>query len=112
MIGQAFQPGQAAEVNISVGTSSSTTSLARTLAASSVSGQASVPSFKSFRVANIGTDGVAIAFGGSGVTAALTDTRLLPNSVEVFTVNDDVTHIAAIGVAGGNTLQVQEGSGV
>lgn len=48
--------------------------------------------------------GGAIAFikfgGSSAVSAALTDTPILPGGIYVFTIGNDVTHVAAIGTSG------------
>ena len=63
------------------------------------------------RVASPADNEVAfIRFGGSGITAALTDLPILPGTVEVFTVQDAWTHIAAIGTTG-STLYFTRGDG-
>lgn len=53
-----------------------------------------------------------IKFGTSAVTAAVTDTPILPGTVQVFTVPNDgtVTHVAAIGTAS-TTLYFTVGEG-
>lgn len=102
----AFRPNFGYAIkNIAVGAGNTTTDLTRTT-------ENGVKPYSAVRLANVGTDVVSVKFGVSGVTAATTDMKLLPNSVEVFNINPDVTHIATIGVAGGNTLQVMEGDGV
>lgn len=50
-----------------------------------------------------------IKFGESAVTAALTDTPILPGTVQVFTIAATTTHVAAIGTAG--TLYFTGGDG-
>lgn len=51
-----------------------------------------------------------IKFGSSSVTAALTDTPILPGTVQVFTVQDSMTTVAAIGTTG-TTLYFTSGDG-
>jgi hypothetical protein len=51
-----------------------------------------------------------IAFGTSAVTAAVTDTPILPGTVQVFTIPHSVTHVAAIGTAS-TTLYFTSGEG-
>lgn len=49
-------------------------------------------------------------FGTSTVTAAVTDTPLIPGEVEIFTVPPGATHIAAIGTVSTN-LYATRGDG-
>ncbi len=52
-----------------------------------------------------------INFGtSSAVTAAVTDTPILPGTVQVFTIPSDATHVAAIGSAT-TTLYFTRGDG-
>lgn len=51
-----------------------------------------------------------IKFGASTVTAALTDTPVLPGAILIFTIGNDVTHAAAIGSAT-TTLYFTNGQG-
>lgn len=51
-----------------------------------------------------------IKFGDATVTAAVTDTPILPGTVEVFTIPPGVTNVAAIGT-NGTTLYFTAGDG-
>lgn len=51
-----------------------------------------------------------IKFGGTGVTAAVTDTPILPGAIMVFTIGISVTTVAAIGTSG-TTLYFTVGLG-
>lgn len=52
-----------------------------------------------------------IAFGtSSSVTAAVTDTPILPGTVQVFSTGVNITYVAAIGTAG-TTLYFTSGEG-
>jgi len=51
-----------------------------------------------------------IKFGTSSVTAAVTDTPILPGTVQVFTIATTVTHVAAIGTTA-TTLYFTTGDG-
>lgn len=51
-----------------------------------------------------------IKFGASDVTAAVTDTPILPGTVQVFTKQPSMTTVAAIGTAG-TTLYFTSGDG-
>lgn len=51
-----------------------------------------------------------IKFGASDVTAAVTDTPILPGTAQVFTKQPSMTHVAAIGTAG-TTLYFTSGDG-
>jgi len=52
-----------------------------------------------------------IAFGtSSAVTAAVTDTPILPGTVQVFSTGVNITYVAAIGTAG-TTLYFTSGEG-
>lgn len=52
-----------------------------------------------------------INFGASTVTAAATDTPILPGTVEVFSVGSAVTHIAAITASSTQTIYHTCGDG-
>lgn len=61
-------------------------------------------------VSSLAANAIAfITFGTSAVTAALTDTPVLPGTVQVFTIPPGTTHVAAIGTAG--TLYLTRGDG-
>lgn len=65
------------------------------------------------RVANIGTQTIYIDFGtASTVAAVATSIPMLANTVEVFTVPNDVTHIAHIAGDVGSTVYVTVGEGL
>lgn len=66
---------------------------------------------KSIRVFNSGTNVVFFKLGTGNTTSASasTDTPLLPNSVETFFLQNEVTYIAAIAAGTGNTLYVTPG---
>ncbi len=51
-----------------------------------------------------------INFGSSSVTAAVTDTPVLPGTVQMFTIPQDVTNASAIGTTG-TTLYFTSGEG-
>lgn len=53
-----------------------------------------------------------INFGSSSVTAAVTDTPILPGSVQVFSPPASATHIAAICASSTQTLYATCGEGV
>jgi len=65
---------------------------------------------------NSGTDQVFVSVGGIAAVATASSMALLPNSVEVFTIPGNIAsdnvYVAAIGVAGGNTLYVSVGNGI
>lgn len=64
------------------------------------------------RVAVKGTEAAAIKAGGSTVTASDTaDMILLANSVEVFSLDTGVTHVAIDGAAG-STVYITMGTGI
>lgn len=64
------------------------------------------------RVVVSGTSVAAIKAGDSSVTAAdTTDMLLLANSVELFTLEPGVTHVAVDGAAG-STVQITMGTGI
>ena len=66
---------------------------------------------RSLRIANIGTNNVFINFGkNNSVTAVLTTSiPLLANSVSMFQLKSDITHVAAIAAAIGNTIYCTTG---
>lgn len=53
-----------------------------------------------------------IKFGTSSVTAAVTDTPILPGSVQTFSVAPQVTHVGAITASSTQTLYATSGEGV
>ncbi len=53
-----------------------------------------------------------IAFGTSAVTAAVTDTPILPGSVQTFSVPGTATHVAGITASSTQTLYFTSGEGV
>ena len=64
------------------------------------------------RVCNSGSVVAFVAFGDSGATATTTTSMpILPNTVEVFTVNPTQTHMAAITASGSTTLYLTTGVG-
>lgn len=64
------------------------------------------------RIANVGTSAAFIKIGGSAVAAATaTSMPVLANSVEVFTLNTEETHVAIIGAAGSD-VYVTMGTGI
>lgn len=68
---------------------------------------------KSVRIANVGSNTIFITFGtGSATAATTTSLPMLGNTVEVFTVNADNTHVAHISGAAGNTIYVTVGEGL
>lgn len=63
------------------------------------------------RVASSADNAIAfIRFGASTVEAAVTDMPILPGTVEVFTVQPSMSHVAAIGTTG-TTLYFTAGDG-
>ena len=65
---------------------------------------------QSVRLANVGTQVVFFNLGkSSAVTATTSNTPLLPNTTETFTLLNDITHIAAIAATTGSTLYVTTG---
>jgi hypothetical protein len=65
---------------------------------------------QSIRLTNVGSNVVFFNLGKDNTTAAgLTDVPLLPNSVETFLLPNDITYIAAIAAATGNTLYITTG---
>lgn len=69
--------------------------------------------YRSIRVVNTGTIPIFIAFGTSTVTASLsTSMPIQPASVELFTLDQDVTHIAVIASGTGPALYTTIGQGI
>src|ERR1700693_948748 len=65
---------------------------------------------QSVRLTNVGSNVVFFTFGkDSTIAATNTDVPVLPNSVETFLLPKDITYIAAIAAATGNTLYVTTG---
>lgn len=52
-----------------------------------------------------------IKFGSATVEAAVTDTPVLPGTVEIFTIPPGTTHIAAIVAASTSTIYITRGDG-
>lgn len=69
---------------------------------------------RALRIANIGTQVVFIELTtGTAIAASLTTSvPLLPGSVEVFTLANDITHVATIAAATGSTLYITYGEGM
>lgn len=64
------------------------------------------------RVAVVGTEKASIKAGGATVTSSdTTDMILIANSVEVFTLDEGVTHVAIDGTAG-STVYITMGTGI
>lgn len=64
------------------------------------------------RIANTGTAVAFVEFGESTIAATTTTSvPILPNTVEVFSVNPVQTHVAAITVSGTTTLYITTGRG-
>ncbi len=53
-----------------------------------------------------------IKFGSSTVTAAVTDTPILPGSVQTFSIPPDATYVAGITASSTQTLYFTSGEGV
>ena len=102
-----FAPLDDATSEIDVSGSTGNVALALT---DSLGGQVS-----NIRIYNDGTATAWIAFGGSGVTAALTDIPIGPGMAEVFTlpVNEtDTTHFAAIAAGATGKIYASIGYGI
>jgi len=98
-----FTPG--ATATLSATTSSSNAALSNQAAAQNVGGQ-------QCRIAAPAGGSIAfIKFGTSSVTAAVTDTPILPGSVEMFTIPANATHVAVITGTSTQTLYVTTGYG-
>jgi hypothetical protein len=70
---------------------------------------------RSVRIVNSGTDITFIEFtpGPFGVAATVAASMpMLPNTVEVFLLQNDLAYLKVIGVAGGNTIYVTYGEGL
>lgn len=69
---------------------------------------------RALRVVNLGTDTSFIEFTATvGLVAAVTTSMpLLPNSVEIFTVTNEMNNMRVIGTAGGNTVYITYGEGM
>jgi len=55
---------------------------------------------------------VYIRFGETGVVATSADIPMLPNTIEIFTVGQGVTHIAALTDAGTAVVRAKAGLGI
>lgn len=84
-----------------------TVTLAVTTASADV---ALTPGNSCIRVVNAGTSLAFFRTGGATQTAVITDTPLLPNSMEIFSIPNTTSHFAAIGAAA-TTLYVTVGEG-
>lgn len=67
---------------------------------------------RTVRIYNAGSVAVALAFGDSAVTAAATDLTMPPGAVEVFSVQQGLTHVAARAASGSCTLNITAGEGI
>ena len=63
------------------------------------------------KIYNPGTAIVNVKLGTSGVTAALTDTPILPGATEILNTNGTATYLAAIAASGTPTLIITTGTG-
>lgn len=64
------------------------------------------------RMANVGTQTIFIDFvTTTGTAVATTSIPLLANTVEVFTLGNDITHVSAIAGTTGSTLYITYGEG-
>lgn len=91
---QPFSPG--ATVTLAVTTASANVQIAA--------------GFNVIRVVNAGTGLAFFRTGTSSQTALITDTPILPNSMEIFSVPENTTNFGAIGAAT-TTLYVTVGEG-
>jgi len=65
---------------------------------------------QSMRIANIGTQTIFVNFGTSAVAAVLaTSMPILPNTVETFCLQNEVTYVAAIAASTGSTMYITTG---
>lgn len=68
---------------------------------------------RALRVANIGTQTVFLDFVTTvGVASVTTSIPLLANTVEIFTIGNDITALQAIAPAIGSTLYITYGEGL
>lgn len=90
----------------------STVTLSATQATASVAVPGGTKSRRRIRVRiPAGDDTVFLAFGGSGVTAALTDMPMHAGTTEYFTLLEGQTHVAAICASTETaTVYITEGS--
>jgi hypothetical protein len=87
-----------------------------TLAVTGSSGRVVLPKPLTNRVVHLANESASVViyvrFGDSTVTAATTDTAVLPYESMIFSVPDTQTHVAAIGSAAGpSNLNVTSGFG-
>ena len=70
--------------------------------------------YRSIRIVNVGTQTVFVTFGKDNtVTASLTTSMpVAASSVEVFTLDQDITYIAVIAAATGSTVYYTVGQGI
>jgi hypothetical protein len=102
---QAFNPTQAATVNIDVSASSQSVAL----------GPPATGGYRQIRIVNDGSATVWVTFGGSTITAALASgipVRQTTGRPEVITVPSGVTHVAAIAAAATGKIYFTPGSGL
>lgn len=65
------------------------------------------------RVANVGTQTIFIDFGlSTGTASTSTSMPILANTVEVFSIVNDVTHLAVIAGSTGSTVYLTVGEGL
>lgn len=68
---------------------------------------------RALRVVNSGTDITFIELGIITSNAIITSSMpMLGNTVEVFTIANDIAYVAFIGAAGGNTVYITAGEGL
>ncbi len=106
MAGPVVQPFRAIGDTVSNAFSTGNEVLALTVPANTVHGY-------SVRVYNSGTDTLFINFGtSSAVVAALATSMPIPGStVETFTLDNNITHVAGISAAGTPTVYFTSGGG-
>jgi len=69
--------------------------------------------FRSIRIANIGTQNIFVKLGASDVTTlTTTGMPVLANTVALFLLRPDETHIAAIAATTGSTMYLTVGDGI
>jgi len=98
-----FLPDKAVTVTVSATTSSSRGAI--TFAGSKAT-------FPQARVYNAGSVAVFVEFGSSTVAATTADMPIAPGAVEVFTLEDGDTHMAAITASSSASVYVTAGRGV
>ncbi len=86
--------------------------VSRTVTAASANVALAKSGLSQLMVTSAATNAIAFINVGTSnaVTAAVTDTPILPGTVQVFTIPFDATHVAAIGTTG-TTLYFTVGEG-